>query len=189
MLTEKIKLEDDEFIVEQIRKHWFVLFEHFFGLVVAALFPLALMLIITSVELFAPLRASLSMSTPHIVFFYAAWLMLISFACFSIWTNYYLDVWTITNKRLIIVDQQGLFKRSTGSFRLERLQNIHVEVNGFIATFLNFGRIHAQTAGEHEEHFNFVATGLPDPQGIKSRIFENADKLLHTNTKQDSTGT
>lgn len=140
-------------------------------------------------DFFASLQTILNVhiSSAHLVFMNAAWLMLIMFAAFSIWTNYYLDVWTITNKRLIVVDQQGLFRRITGSFRLERLQNIQVEMSGIIATFLNFGTLHAQTAaGEEDDRFNFKATGLPDPQGIKAIIFENADMLLGTNKDSDN---
>ena len=92
------------------------------------------------------------------------------------WTNYYLDVWTITNKRLIAIDQHGLFHRETASFRLERLQDMNVEINGIIATFLDYGILEAQTAGGDDDKFR--ATGLPHPRELKSLILEASDVLL-----------
>jgi hypothetical protein len=106
---------------------------------------------------------------------YTAWLLIMWMALFNAWTNYYLDVWTITTKRLITVDQHGFFSRTIASFRLERLQDIIVSVNGIIPTLLNYGTLEAETASE-ESHFK--ATGLPDPAGIKAIILTSSDALM-----------
>jgi uncharacterized membrane protein YdbT with pleckstrin-like domain len=105
---------------------------------------------------------------------YAGWLIFIWMALFGVWTNYYLDVWTVTNKRLITVDQRGLFHRDTGSFRLERLQDINVNVRGILATLLKFGDLEAETASSDK---NFVARGIPDPQGLKALILKASDDV------------
>jgi hypothetical protein len=49
-------------------------------------------------------------------------------------------------------------------------------VNGVLATFLNFGTISAQTAGQSEH--NFYATGMPDPRGLQSHIQKAMDSRL-----------
>src|SRR5690606_4537603 len=92
---------------------------------------------------------------------------------FNGWTDWYLDLWTITNLRLIAIDQRGLFRRSVSSFRYERLQDINVEINGLIPTFLDFGTLEAQTAGHGESDFLFA--GAPHPREIKAKILEAAN--------------
>ncbi len=72
------------------------------------------------------------------------------------------------------MDQRGLFFRNTGSFRLERLQDINVSIRGILATFLKFGDLQAETASNDRE---FIARGIPNPQELKSLILEAADKI------------
>lgn len=178
MLTEKIQLEADEIILHQVRKHWFILFVQVLGILVAALFPLFAFGALTLTGLFNSASFTLQIGTPAILILYVAWILLLWMALFNIWTNYYLDVWTITTKRLIAIDQRGLFHRNTGSFRLERLQDLNVEIHGIIATLLNFGTLEAETAGGDDDKFK--AYGLPDPRGLKSAILKASDELMHS---------
>ena len=102
-------------------------------------------------------------------------------AGFMIWTNYYLDLWIITDRRIIYVDQKSFFNRNVSMFRLERLQDIEIKTVGLLQTFLNYGSLSAQTAGSTES--NFDSTGLPDPRGLQAIIQRAMDarlKNLHT---------
>ena len=174
MLTEKIHLEPDEIILAQVRKHWFILFTRMIGLAIASMFPYIAYITITMLPTpFTVPEAAYTFSTPMLSGLYAVWLLFIWMALFNVWTNYYLDVWTITNKRLIAVDQQGLFHRHVGSFRLERLQDMNASIHGIVATFLNFGTLEAQTASGDD---GFRASGLPDPQELKALILRAADE-------------
>jgi hypothetical protein len=101
---------------------------------------------------------------------------------FTTWTHYYLDLWIITDRRIILVDQIHFFNRRVSIFRLERLQDIEFEITGIIPTILNFGTVKAQTASSFES--NFKTSGLPDPRGIQSIIQKATDNrlaLLHNN--------
>jgi uncharacterized membrane protein YdbT with pleckstrin-like domain len=172
MLTEKIQLENDEVILSQVRKHWFVLFLQMFGVGIGAFLPLVFLYALDA----TPLRdiIDIRMYGSEMVAFYAGWLIIIWMALFGVWTNYYLDVWTVTNKRLITVDQRGLFHRDTGSFRLERLQDININVRGILATFLKFGDLEAETASGDK---NFTARGIPNPQELKALILQASDRV------------
>jgi hypothetical protein len=170
MSTEHIQFDEDEKVLTQVRKHWFLLCTQFLGIIIVALFPLGAYLVLSPLTPLTPLLSKVP--PPLLIALYSGWLILAWMGLFSIWTNYYLDVWTVTNKRLIIVDQRGLFYRNTGSFRLERLQDVNASVHGIIATFLNFGNLEAETASSDK---NFVARGVPDPQGLKAIILEAAD--------------
>lgn len=174
MLTEKIQLESDEVILIQVRKHWFVLCTQLLVVIIVALIPLIAYIAAIQFGVFA--YVSVSINTAFLIALYSGWLILAWMGFFSVWTNYYLDVWTITNKRLIAVDQRGLFNRSTGSFRLERLQDINVTIQGIIPTFLNFGNLEAETASNDKE---FVARAIPKPQELKALILSAADAITY----------
>lgn len=177
MLFEKIKLESDEEVLAMVRKHWFVitiellgaffmLVLPFFVLFVAALIPNALQTI----------NLNLTDYTTLIIFAIAGWSVLSIMVGFMTWTNYYLDLWIITDRRIILIDQIHFFNRNVSIFRLERLQDIEYSIKGIIPTFLNFGTLKAQTAGNFES--NFRSTGLPDPRGLQASIQKAMDERL-----------
>ncbi len=172
MKTEKIQLDQDEEILLQVRKHWFILCMNVIGIVIVAFLPLPFFAVAMSSEIITKL---IPVNDALMVTLYCAWLIIQWMVLFTIWTNYYLDVWTVTNKRLIAVDQKGFFKRSMASFRLERMQDIKVSIDGIVATFLDYGTLEIQTAGE-EEHFK--VTGIPNPADIKALIVNSSDNLM-----------
>jgi len=178
MIFEKINLEDDEQVLSVIRRHWFYVFKQCFFIFVLAVLPLIAYFILNSLS--GDIRAILTLYTTHFIFLYSAWLLINWMMLAGIWTDHYLDIWCITNKRIIKIDQVTLFTRQTGSFRLERLQDLNVEIKGIIATILDYGTIHAQTASADVEEFK--ATYLPRPQEIKSLILKAADAQMSKNS-------
>lgn len=181
MLAEKIQLDSDEQILIQVRKHWFVISLQMLSVVIFALIPLLLLVALKYLPFDLPF--SVSDYTQTFVALYTGWIICAWMALFGVWTNYYLDVWTITNKRLISVDQRGLFHRDTGSFRLERLQDINVSIRGILATFLGFGDLQAETASEDRD---FVALSIPNPQELKALILSAADKITFSQAPQSN---
>ncbi|MCF7815651.1 MAG: PH domain-containing protein [Candidatus Pacebacteria bacterium] len=174
MLTEKIQLETNEKILIQVRKHWFILLVQLLSVLFISVIPFVLYFTLLATA--ETLSSFLLEYVPVFVTLGTAWLLVMWMALFNVWTNYYLDVWTITTKRLIAVDQRGLFYRNTGSFRLERLQDINISIRGIIATFLNFGDLEAQTASEDRE---FVARNIPHPRELKALILDATDKTTY----------
>jgi hypothetical protein len=176
MLYEKINLEEEEKVVVMVRKHWFVLATELFGTVLLAFLPLVIMLGILFVPENNYLPNSLAGYYAIITFTSALWITFCIMGATMIWTHYYLDLWIVTDRRIIVIDQVHFFNRKVSSFRLERLQDIKVKVDGIIPTFLNFGTIRAQTASAAES--NFMTTGLPDPRGLQAIIQKAMDARL-----------
>ncbi|MCA9360574.1 PH domain-containing protein [Candidatus Nomurabacteria bacterium] len=183
MLFEKIQLEPGEEVLTVVRKHWFVIATELLGTFVMLLIPFIILFLIA---LFPSTILSADISLAHyttmIAFGVAAWSIITLMAGFATWTTYYLDLWIITDRRIILVDQVSFFNRNVSIFRLERLQDIEFYVKGFIPTLLNFGTIRAQTAGAFES--NFKTNGLPDPRGLQATIQKAMDRrlaLLHNN--------
>lgn len=173
MTIEQLTLEKDETVLAQVRKHWFILATQIFALVVVAILPLVAYVVLGG---YISTFINLTPYSGLLIFTYSAWLLIIWMSLFNVWTNYYLDVWTITNKRLMAADQRGLFFRTTASFRLERLQDIIVNINGIIPTLLDYGSLEIQTAGEER---NFKEYGFPSPGNLKAIILNATDNLMN----------
>lgn len=176
MIFEKIQLESDEKIISIIRRHWFYLFKKCLFIAVLVLSPLGALI---ALQIFAKEYADTFFTyyAPHALFLYSFWVLIHWMMLASTWTNYYLDVICITNRRVIKIDQVAFFNRKTGSFRLEKIQDVNVEVKGIIETLLDFGTIHPQTASEDEEE-EFKLRFLPKPQEIKAVILKAADEQM-----------
>ena len=158
-----------------VRRHWFLLVVRTVPLIILAAIPLTFSFFGSHV--FGDAAQELIHEyKPYMFFSYAAWLLIIWMVLATVWTDYMLDIWCITNRRVIKIDQVAFFQRKTGSFRLERMQDVNVEINGIIATLLNYGTVHIQTASADMEEFKGVF--LPKPQEIKSKILEASDKLI-----------
>ena len=178
MLLEKIELEPGEEVLVIVRKHWFVIVAELFGIFVMLLLPFLLVFGSAVLEsMFSAFNFNLSDYSALLVFGICAWIMLSLLSGFAIWTHYYLDLWVVTDRRIILVDQIRFFSRNVSVFRLERTQDIEYQIKGIIPTLLNFGTITAQTAGHFES--NFRSTGMPDPRGLQATIQKAMDNRLN----------
>ena len=179
MLLEKIQLEPGERVLKQTRRHWFIIVVQITGLVILGLLPFALWVVLaTMVETVETITLDLRAYRAELFFVPCLWFIATWIAIFNAWTNYYLDILTVTDRRAILINQKGLFWRNVTSFRLERLQDMNVDINGILATLLNFGTIHAETAGNANEEFR--AEHLPQPRELKALILRAADNRIET---------
>lgn len=178
MLFERIKMEADEKVLVMVRKHWFVIMSELFGVFILILLPFVALI---GFAVFQGFLESFNINLLEygglIGFGAAVWLLLSLLGGFTIWTHYYLDLWIVTDRRIILVDQIHFFSRNVSVFRLERMQDIEYKVKGIIPTLLNFGTLKAQTAGAHESNFN--STGLPNPRELQATIQSAMDARLN----------
>ncbi|MFA6537421.1 MAG: PH domain-containing protein [Patescibacteria group bacterium] len=103
---------------------------------------------------------------------------------FSMFIDYYLDVWIVTNQRVINIEQKGLFARVVSEKELERMQDITSEVKGFWATVLHYGDVHIQTAGE-TERFIFKTVPYADEVSRKISNLVSEYNKMHKNIPQE----
>jgi len=170
-LFEKIELEADEVVIKTVRKHWFVITIEILCVVAVGLLPVIFVMLLPVFNPIPLLNDWFVNNLPLILFGLAAWLLGTTMAVAITWTNYFLDLWIITDRRIIVIEQVTFFNRKVSNFRLERMQDIKVTVSGIIPTLLNFGTIRAQTASAAES--NFTSPALPDPRGLQA-IIQNA---------------
>ena len=168
-----IKLLENEKIVLMQRRHWFVMVIEGLPLFLIALIPLALVIIL--IILFPQTITFLVQYWEFTVFYSFSWLALLWMLFFIAWTNYYLDVLIVTNKRIIDIEQVSLFTRDIAELRLENIQDIKVEVVGLIQSFLKMGNLHIQTAGQNKEVF---LKNIPQAYEVKNAISRCYDEIL-----------
>lgn len=176
MLFEKIELELNEEVLTVVRKHWFVIVSSLFATLMMGILPLFVLLAMVLIP--DLLTFDLHEYLPFILYSVSLWLLFTVLTGFMVWTHYFLDLWMITDRRIIVIDQVQFFNRKVSSFRLERLQDIKVSIIGIIPTFLNFGTLTAQTASSSQS--DFTTTDLPDPRELQSTIQKATDARLET---------
>jgi hypothetical protein len=84
-----------------------------------------------------------------------------------------LDVWIITNERIIDIQQKGFFSRVISEQRHYRIQDVTSEVNGIIATVLKYGNVYVQTAGSKQRFFFHE---VPNPEEVRNTIIRLAER-------------
>jgi len=180
-----LHLDSTERIVLQVRKHWFILLRDLFA--VALLFA-APFVLIAGLLYFAsgnPLLGTIEKIPASVVSFAIfAWLLMFWMKAFAIFTDYYLDVWTITDRRIIAINQRGFFNRETSSLRMEKIQDLEIHVAGLIETLLDFGALKVETAGEDPEPFTI--NGIPRPKWVKEEILRIYDPKVDRQTREIS---
>ncbi len=151
-----VLLNNDEKIIFIARRHWFVFALELLTFLLLALAPIFLY------PFFGEIWGAY-------LFFYSVWLVVLWLLIFSVWTDFYLDVWIITNQRVVDIEQKGFFRREIASCNLQDIQDLTTTVSGIIPTLLNYGRINIQTAGEKRE---FTLSTAANPELIKRKILE-----------------
>ncbi len=171
-----VKLEKGEHIEHAIRRHWFVMLFPIISSIILIVIPLLSLWFFVRFEPLVEFFGQISFSAEvgwAASAFYLVWLVLVLVFLFVQWTEYYLDVWLVTNRRLIDVNQHSVFNRSVKSLRFERVQDITVEVRGILATLLRFGDVHVQTAGATRE---IIIKQVREPYSLRKIILGSHDK-------------
>lgn len=109
-----------------------------------------------------PVRALIVLGM--LLFLHLFWL-----ALFIILADFFLDVWVLTDQRVIAIEQKGLFARTVSEFDLSRIQDVTIEVHGIIPTMFNYGNLIARTASEHE---SFIFKQVGRPHEIKDALIQ-----------------
>lgn len=156
-------ITEEEKIIKVLHRNWFDIASQYFVifLAVGAFF--------LGISIYPTIFPQLNSSEYNILFLFIenTFLLAIWIYCFLIWVDYYFDVWVITDERIINIEQRGLFLRRVSSAEYEKIQDVTVEVKGFLQTVINFGDVRIQTAGETE---NIVFRRISNPYEIKNLV-------------------
>jgi PH (Pleckstrin Homology) domain-containing protein len=163
---------DGEPILLLLRRHWFVLVPSVLLFLFLAALPFFLRLILPA-GLLALLRGSVWEGAATIGI--AAYYLFLWLFFFTIIVDYYLDVWIVTDERIVNIEQVGLFRRVISEQRLIRVQDVTSDVRGILPTFLNFGNVYVQTAAERER---FIFLQVPRPTDVEKLIIRAHEEAV-----------
>ncbi len=101
---------------------------------------------------------------------------------FYLWICWTLDIYIITDQRIIDMERKGLFSKRVAEASYDKIQDISYEIKGFFPTLFNFGDILIQTAGAVEsvkldqvanppEICNLIRDIQKDPEKFKPGSF------------------
>ena len=156
---------DDENIILVLRRHWLVAVFHFLPAVFFIVGVIIFHFIFGQTEdIFGLVLDEYAVRIIETGFFMLAWLVI-----FVIWIDYYLDVWIITDERIVNIEQFALFRREVSELKHNKIQDITTEVHGILPTLFQFGYVFVQTAGGKAR---FVFKQVPDPVRVRKIIME-----------------
>ena len=122
---------------------------------------------------------------PIAVFIGVLWALFFWHKIFVAWTDYYFDVWIITNWRIVDIELKSLFNLNVGSMLdLDHIQEIIAETRGIIQNVLGFGALQIQTAATSRGEFTFV--DVKNPALIENAIRRAQVELEHTKSETRS---
>jgi hypothetical protein len=150
-----LNLHPDEEIKLIIRRHW----GGFLGTLLLVL-GMAIVPIVLAFTLPNILSDDIGAYRIVIVVAMAAFLLFLQTFLFGSWINFYYDIIIITTERMININQEGLLSRDVSELRLSEVQNVTSQQEGILQSFLDYGRLVVETAGEG-------TTGAPERPGIQ----------------------
>ena len=124
-------LDKNEVIVYEVRRHWFMLTTQLLLPFIFAFLPLFLYSFITVLPFSITSEGNI---TVLFLYFYSFWILIAWMWSLVIWTDYFLDLMILTNKRLIRVEQRGLFSREVSYLDLRNIEDVKSEMHGVVAT-------------------------------------------------------
>jgi len=153
-----------------LRRHWFIPAGIVLLLIALLAVPVGVYYIILTQagwlldhQIAAPLLAITAS-----LYYLAVWVY-----SYSEFIDFYLDVWIVTNERIINIEQHGLFARIASELNLTAVQDVTSDVRGIINTLFDYGVVHVQTAGEKNR---FVFKQIKSPEIVKRQIIQMADQ-------------
>lgn len=168
---------EGESIVVFTRRHWFVLLTKYLFLLLLALVPVAAYLLFKNV--FGSVDGH-QLARAVVILLGSAYYLFIWMIMFTIFIDYYLDIWIVTSHRIFDIEQRGLFNYIVSEQSLEMVQDVQSKVQGVLPTLLDYGNVVVQTAGARNL-FDFEQ--VPEPAMIARQIAQLAEAYRATHNR------
>ncbi|OGL88848.1 hypothetical protein A3H75_00975 [Candidatus Uhrbacteria bacterium RIFCSPLOWO2_02_FULL_51_9] len=172
-LSEAIPLQPDERVKFMLRRHPLT----FVPKIILVLILLAMPLVIGAFLEEGPLADPFW--GPTLILLGSGYTLLVLTFFHALFVDYYLDLWVVTNDRIIDIHQAGLFKRTVAELDLKQVQDVASKTVGVFGTFFDFGNVNIQTAGAKEK---FEFQNIPKPHFIRGQIL----KLAELDAREDA---
>lgn len=178
-MPEIIKQKNYEKIVFVLRRHWVTFLPISFLFIVLALAPMGVYVILES--LFAEILNNPTVY-PIAILFASVYYLSIYLFFYAQFIDFYLDMWIITNDRIVDVEQHGLFHRVITELDLFQIQDVTTQVKGIFSTLFGYGNVIVKTASTTT---NIIFYNVPKPNHIREQLILLAeeDRKFHQRQK------
>lgn len=166
-----ITLRNTEHIILIMHRHWAVLIMPVLSTIIFAIVPPIVLMVVANTS---PLAIAALSSTLGFFALTILWLILVGVLLTEL-VYYWLDVWILTNERVIDIEQRGLFHREISEFGVENIQDVTVETPTLLATMLKFGTITIHTAGDK----SFIVRDVPNADRTRELIITTGRAATH----------
>lgn len=161
--------KEGEEVLMITRRHWIVY--------APSVFVGSIILIFCGVFYFQmdkiPLIADNESMAAIVTVFLSIFMLFTALFVYITWLVNYLNLQIVTNQNLVDVDQLGLFSRKISELSLEDIQDVSATQHGILQSFLHYGDVVVQTAGEKP---NFTFEKIEGPYNAAKKIMEIKEK-------------
>lgn len=151
----------DENVLHIYRRHWVFYVPSFIFALASALILFAVFYIV--LKYVAGQTLGLQIATVGI----SVGLLLVIALMFYSFVDNYLDIFVITDERLIDIKQHGLFNHATNEIHMLDIENVTANTSGILGAYFKCGDLIVKTAEEGE---NILVTGIPDVARVARSI-------------------
>lgn len=165
-------------MVMQVRKHWFLFLLELLPFALLAALPFLVPTLLQLAPQTAPYAAYFGYQTELSRVLLGAWLLIAWTLAWGAFTRYFLNVWILTNERIVTIKQHRYFAREVSSLLLTRVQDVTTNVTGVLSSLLGIGDIKVQSAGAD---IVFTMRGIPRPEQMRNLIIKYIPEEPETN--------
>ena len=157
-------LDKDEKIVIFLRRHWFVLLSKYIFMGVLALAPILVYFLVQQV--FPSLLAN-EVAKALMILIVSLYYLFIWLTIYTVFIDYYLDVWIVTTDRIVDREQKGLFNLTISEQSIKQVQDVSSNMKGIFPTLLEYGDVLIQSAAA-QNLFRFQQ--VPEPEIVAMEV-------------------
>ena len=176
-LSNIIKQKPYEKIEYQLHRHSITFIPIALLFIVLMAVPIGFYFLITSIY---PILLNNEIYFTLAVLFASIYYLSIYLFVYGYFVDFYLDMWVVTNDRIIDIEQKGLFSRTVSELDLYRIQDVTVDVKGIFATMFNYGNVTIKTSSDNT---HIIFQNVSDPNDIRQALIalSEHDRKFHHN--------
>ncbi|HET9641410.1 MAG TPA: PH domain-containing protein [Candidatus Paceibacterota bacterium] len=160
-------LAPGEHVVLEVRKHWFLFVLELLPYAIVAIIPFSLPKLLLLAPNLAPYAGYFDYNAETMRVLLGLWLLTAWTAAWGAFTRYFLNLWILTNDRIVEVKQRRFFSHEVSSLVLSRVQDVTTDIEGVLPSLLGIGTIKVQSAGAEVD---FIMQGIPRPEEMRNLI-------------------
>ncbi len=168
-LSHFVKKKPAEHVIFILRRHWITFVSTIVVFIILSTLPLGVMY--GANALFPEMIWSESAAYPVIVLIGSLYCLFALLFFYIRFIDYYLDLWIVTNERIIDIAQEGLFRRNITEFELGRIQDVTTNVHGVFSTIMHFGNLVVTTASSTN---SIIFHQIPNPDHVREELIRLA---------------